>query len=70
VGMVYKEWGAKRKLHSSYRVWETKKNPKQNMLELEEHPKLRNEMVFLLQKMRKKLPNNYQQVLCNPSSKV
>jgi hypothetical protein len=48
----------------------TKKNSKQNMLELEKHPKLRDEMVFLLQKMRQKLPNNYQQVLCNPSSKV
>jgi hypothetical protein len=29
-----------------------KKNPKQNMPELKEHPKLKDEMVFLLQKMR------------------
>jgi hypothetical protein len=50
--MVYKEWGAKRKLHSSCREWDNKKNPKQNMLEFEEHPKLKDEMVFLLQKMR------------------
>jgi hypothetical protein len=48
----------------------TKKNPKQNMLELEKHLKLRDEMVFLLQKMRQKLPNKYKQVLCNPFSKV
>jgi len=26
----------------------TKKNPKQNMFELKKHPKLRDEMVFLL----------------------
>ncbi len=29
------------------------KNPKQNMLKLEEHPKLKDEMVCILQKMRK-----------------
>jgi hypothetical protein len=28
------------------------KNPKQNMLKFEEHPKLKNEMVHILQKMK------------------
>ncbi len=46
--MVYKEWGPKRKLHSSYKKWDNKKNPKQNMLELKEHLKLRDEMIFHL----------------------
>jgi uncharacterized protein YdcH (DUF465 family) len=32
----------------------TKKNPKQNMHALKEHLKLRDEMVFLLQKMRQR----------------
>jgi hypothetical protein len=39
------------------------------MHELNEHPKLKDEMVFLLQKWSK-LANHYQQRLCNPSLKV
>jgi hypothetical protein len=39
------------------------------MIELKEHPKLRDEMISFLKKWGK-LANYYQQVLCNPCSKI
>jgi hypothetical protein len=44
------------------------KIPKQNLLELEEYLELCDEIVCVLQKMRK-LVSYYQQGLCNPFSK-
>jgi hypothetical protein len=43
------------------------KNPKQNMPKLKEHPKLRDEMVHILQANRLTIINKD---LCNPSSKA
>jgi len=52
VGVVYKGWGAERKLHLAYRTWDNSEKSQQNMHELEKHPKTRNEMVHILQKMK------------------
>jgi hypothetical protein len=47
----------------------TMQNSKQNLPKLEEYPELCDEMVCVLQKMRK-LVSHYQHGLCNPFSKV
>ncbi len=45
--VVYKGWGVKKNYIQIAKHWTTKKNSKQNMPKFNEHPKLKDEMLFL-----------------------
>ncbi len=56
VGAVYKGWHVERKLHSSRKVWDNKKDPKQNMIELKKHPQAKRWNGFSLGKSEESWP--------------